>query len=132
MRKLGVLAAALLMAVAMVLPSTALGVIHEKIAAECRASGVPPAPAGQIAFGQNSFLRALQASGVITSIVTSPSGDNVTISFNPDAPASKFVSSGQDLTIPDAFGPGVSLTLHPFLVPDPNFPAFANCHNLNP
>lgn len=115
----------------MFVPSTALGAIHEKIAAACRALDEEVVPPGQFAFGENSFLRALQASGVIESIETSASGD-VTITFDLDQPSSKYMSAGFDLTIPDAFGPGADLTLSPLPVLDPDFPAHANCHNLNP
>lgn len=131
MRRLSLLAAAALMAASLALPAAALGAIHEKIGAACRAGGEEVVPPGQVAFGKNSFLRALQASGVIESIVSSPSGD-VTITFDLDKPSSKYMSAGFDLTIPDAFGPGADLTLSPLPVLDPTFPAHANCHNLNP
>jgi hypothetical protein len=42
------------------------------------------------------------------------------------------MSAGFDLTIPDGFGPGVTLILSPLPVLDPSFPAHANCRNLNP
>jgi hypothetical protein len=45
-------------------------------------------------------------------------------------PNSKFMSAGFDLTIPDGVAPGVSLTLSPLVIPDPQFPAHANCNNL--
>jgi hypothetical protein len=44
--------------------------------------------------------------------------------------ASKFLSAGLDLTIPDGFAPGVDLVLSPLVIPNPEFPAHANCHNL--
>jgi hypothetical protein len=56
----------------------------------------------------------------------------VTVTFDPSKPSSKFMSAGFDLTIPDGFGPGVDLILSPLLVLDPSFPAHANCQNLNP
>ena len=51
-----------------------------------------------------SFVRALQATGFIVSIVESPG--QVVITFDPTIPASKFRSAGFDLTIPDGFAPG--------------------------
>jgi hypothetical protein len=130
MRKLATLFAVGLMIMALAAPPTALGFIHEKIAAACRAGGEEVIPPGQIRDGQ-SFVRALQATGIIESIDTSVPGQ-VTVNFDPSKPSSKFMSAGFDLTIPDGFGPGVDLILSPLLVLDPSFPAHANCHNLNP
>jgi len=109
-------------------PRHANAFIHEIIAAMCRAGGEEVIPPGQIRGGQ-SFVRALQATGLITSIDTSPT--QVVIHFDPTIPASKFKSLGFDLTIPDGFGPGVDLVLSPLIVPDMDFAAHANCHNLN-
>jgi hypothetical protein len=111
-------------------PRPARGSIHEIIAAMCRSGGEEVVPPGQNKFASKSFLRALQATGFITSIVESPGV--VTINFDPTVPNSKFMSTGSDLLIPDGFGPGVDLVLSPEVVPDPNFSAHAACHNLNP
>jgi len=105
-------------------------VIHEKIAAACREGGEEVVPPGQVRDGQ-SFVRALQASGIIESIDTSVPGQ-VTVNFDLEKPSSKYISAGFDLTIPDGFGPGVDLILSPLPVLDPDFAAHANCHNLNP
>jgi hypothetical protein len=110
-------------------PKPAEAFIHEIIAALCRAGGEEVIPPGQVKPGQ-SFVRALQATGFIASIVESPG--QVTINFDPTIPASKFMSAGFDLTIPDGFAPGVDLVLSPLVIPDPEFAAHANCHNLNP
>jgi hypothetical protein len=110
-------------------PKPAEAFIHEIIAAMCRAGGEEVIPPGQVRVGQ-SFIRALQATGFITSIVESPG--LVVVSFDPTIPASKFKSAGFDLLIPDGFGPGVDLLLHPLVIPDPEFAAHANCRNLNP
>jgi hypothetical protein len=130
MRKPAALFAVGLMIMALAAPPTALGFIHEKIAAACRAGGEEVIPPGQVRDGQ-SFIRALQATGIIESIDTSVPGQ-VTVNFDPSKPSSKFMSAGFDLTIPDGFGPGVDLILSPLLVLDPTFPAHANCHNLSP
>lgn len=107
----------------------AYAIIHEMVGANCALNG-PPAPAGQLRDGQ-SFARALQATGVISSVVATPT--NVTINFDLSQPNAKYVSAGFALTIPDAFGPGVSLTLNPLPTLDGStFPAFVHCANLNP
>ena len=109
-------------------PAPAEASIHEIIAALCRAGGEEVVPPGINRDG-NSFLASLIATGFITSIdFSDPS--QVVINFDPTIPASKFMSAGFDLTIPDGFGPGVDLVLSPLVVPDPNFPAHAACHNL--
>jgi hypothetical protein len=132
MRKLSLgMAAALALAVLalnLVTPRPAEAFIHEIIAAMCRAGGEEVVPPGQVRVG-NSFVRALLATGFITSIEESPTA--VVISFDPTIPASKFKSAGFDLTIPDGIAPGVDLVLSPLVIPDPDFAAHANCHNLN-
>jgi len=110
-------------------PRPAEGSIHEIIAAMCRAGGEEVVPRGQNHDDGKSFLAALMATGFITSIDFSDPAQ-VVINFDPTIPASKFVSAGFDLTIPDGFGPGVDLVLSPLVVPDPDFPAHASCHNL--
>jgi hypothetical protein len=129
-------AIATLVAMALVLaghlssPSPAEGSIHEIIAAMCRAGGEEVVPPGQNHDKGKSFLAALMATGFITSIDFSDPA-RVVINFDPTVPASKFVSAGFDLTIDDGFGAGVDLVLSPLVVPNPNFPAHAVCHNLN-
>ena len=110
-------------------PRPAEAFIHEIIAAMCRAGGEEVIPPGQVKPGQ-SFIRALQATGFITSIVATPG--LVTINFDPTIPASKFMSAGFDLLIPDPDGPGpeTALLLHPLVIPNPDFAAHANCNNL--
>ena len=109
-------------------PPQAEASIHEIIAAMCRAGGEEVVPPGQNRDGQ-SFLAALMATGFIQSIDTSDP-TQVVINFDPTIAASKFVSTGSDVTIPNGFGPGVDLVLSPGIMPDPNFPAHAVCHNL--
>lgn len=134
MRKLTLgTAAALALAVLtlnLVTPRPADAFIHEIIAAMCRAGGEEVIPPGQVKDGQ-SFVRALMATGFITSMDTSDP-TKVVIHFDPTIPASKFKSAGFDLTIPNGAGPGVALVLSPLVVPDPDFAAHANCNNLNP
>ena len=80
-------------------PKPAEASIHEIIAALCRHGNVEVEPPGQNNPAKNSFVRALQASGFIESIVATPT--EVTINFNVDVPNSKFMSAGFDLTIPN-------------------------------
>jgi len=124
------IALALALAVSLATPRPAAAFIHEIIAAMCRAGGEEVIPPGQVMDGQ-SFVRALQATGVITSIDTSDP-TKVVVNFDPTVPNSKFKSAGFDLTIPDGIAPGVDLVLSPLIIPDETFPAHANCHNLNP
>ena len=123
----GILAGVLVTIVSFTTPSRAEASIHEIIAALCRAGGEEVAPFGQNKDG-NSFLRAIQASGFLTSIEATAT--TVTLHFDPTVPNSKFMSAGFDLTIPDGAGPGVDLILSPLPVPNPNFPAHARCANL--
>lgn len=112
--------------------SPANAVIHEMVGANCALNG-PPEPPGQSGAAGNgtSFVRALQATGVISSIVATPT--NVTVNFDLSQPPAKYVSAGFALTIPDVFGPGVSLTLNPLPTLDGStFSAFVHCANLNP
>jgi hypothetical protein len=125
-----VLSLALSAAISLATATPANALIHEIIGAACRFGGeevIPPGQAG--ASSGDSFVRALQATGVISSIVSTPT--NVTVNFDLDKPPAKFVSAGFALTIPDAFGPGVSLTLNPLPVLDATFPAHVHCANLN-
>ena len=130
-RNLGVgMIVSVVLAVAMVLatPRPAEASIHEIIAALCRAGGEEVVPPGQNK-GGTSFVRALIASGFITSIDGSDP-TKVVINFDPTVPNSKFISAGFDLTIDDGVAPGVDLVLSPLVIPDPAFPAHAHCHNL--
>lgn len=122
-----VLASFLAVGLNLITPRPAEAFIHEIIAAMCRFGGEEVIPPGQVRDGQ-SFVRALIASGFITSIDATPT--LVTIHFDPTVPQSKFMSAGFDLTIPDGFAPGVDLVLSPLVIPNPAFPAHAHCANL--
>jgi hypothetical protein len=125
----GLMAGALVLAVNLTAPPRANASIHEIIGALCRAGGEEVVPPGQNKDG-NSFVRALQASGFISSIDFSDP-TQVVIHFDPTVPNSKYMSAGFDLTIPDGVAPGVDLVLSPLVIPDPSFPAHANCANLS-
>ena len=125
---MGMVSVTLATAFVLLTPTPAHAFIHEIIAAMCRAGGEEVIPPGQVREGEQSFIRALQATGFIESIEATAT--SVTIHFNPDVPASKFMSAGFDLTIPDGAGDGVDLILSPLVIPDPEFAAHANCRNL--
>ena len=115
-------------------PRSADAFIHEIIAALCRAGGEDVEPPGQSNPTSPAFTRALMATGFIESTEfidnPSPADDTMIIPFDVSVPNSKFRSAGFDLTIEDGAGPGVDLVLSPLPVPNMNFPAHANCHNL--
>jgi hypothetical protein len=117
------------LAINLMTPRPAHAFIHEIIAALCRFGNEEVIPPGQVkgGFGTQSFVRALQATGLIAGI--DQTATNVTIHFNPDIPASKFRDAGVGtVTIPNGIAPGVSLTLDPAIEPDPDFAAHTNCH----
>ena len=125
-----ILAAGMVLLVNLFAPPKAEASIHEIIAAMCRSGGEEVVPHGQNKMDNSaSFLRALQASGFITSIETDDP-TKVVINFDPTVPNSKFVSAGFDLVLEDEIAPGVDLVLSPLIVPNPDFPAHANCNNL--
>ena len=127
-RPTSIVSTVLLLTINLAIPQSADASIHEIIAAMCRSGGEEVEPPGQNRFNSQSFVRALQATGFISSIEMSPG--QVTINFDPTVPNSKFVSTGSDLVIPNGAGPGVTLVLSPNVIPDPNFPAHEACHNL--
>ena len=119
---------AILFVFSLVTPTPTEASIHEIIAALCHGGEI--VPPGQNKAGQ-SFIRALQATGFIVSIVESAT--NVTITFDPTVPNSKFMDAGVgDVTIPNAIAPGVDLILSPGIKADPNFPAHAHCPRFPP
>jgi hypothetical protein len=126
----GVAALAVVGAVSLVGASPSDAFIHEMIGASCRFSGQDVEPPGQVgASNGNSFIRALQATGVISSIV--PTATEVTINFDLSRPNAKFVSAGFTLRITDGFAPGVDLVLNPLpTIAGSTFPAFVHCANL--
>ena len=126
------LAVSAVLALASAKPSDAF--IHEMIGASCRFGGEDVEPPGQVPGGPsngNSTTRALIASGVISSIVDTPT--QRTINFDLSRPNAKFVSAGFALRIPNGAGPGVDLVLNPLPTIDGStFPAFIHCANLKP
>lgn len=118
------IALAVVLAVSLAKPKPAGAVIDEIVAALCNGRE-PLSPKGQEEGA--GFLAALQATGFITNIDGSVPGQ-VTVSFDPTVPASKFKDAGVgDVTIPDGIATGVDLILSPGIEPDPDFPAHAHC-----
>ena len=103
---------------AMVAPASAT--IHEIVASFCSGGNGNVFPAGQSAFGSNSFLRALQASGAVTVLPNTPTAGAITIDYNNDAPAGKFTGSNVFFEVI----PGVWIEV---LAPD--HAAFDHCTN---
>jgi hypothetical protein len=117
--------------------------IHEIVAKICGNGNLDPG--GQIRFGEQSFLRALQATGVYTinfgsvpaagatilppgsPTTADPGTVAVTVEVDFSQPASKFSDIGP------VYFRFVEAGFTVFLrIGDPDHPAFANCKNLNP
>lgn len=126
-RALTVSIAVALMVGLVALPAPAA--IHELVASHCAGGNANVDPPGQVRFGEQSFLRALQASGLYEiTFGENPDGDPgdfVTVRLNDDRPNSKFSWDGESFF---SFQDG-SLTV---FVADavPDHPAFENCANL--
>ena len=103
---------------AMAAPTSAT--IHEIVASFCSGGNGNVFPGGQSAFGTQSFLRALQATGAVTIWPDTPTAGAITIDYNDDAPAGKFVGSDVFFEVI----PGVWIEV---LTPD--HPAFDHCTN---
>ena len=125
---MGLLSVTLAAAFVLLTPTPAHAFIHEIIAAMCREGGEEVIPPGQVREGEQSFIRALQATGFIESLVLTE--ESLSIHFNPDVPASKFMSAGFDVTLPGLGPEGRDLILSPLVIPDPDFPAHSHCRNL--
>ena len=102
--------------VGMVAPASAT--IHEMVASFCSGGHGNVFPAGQSAFGSQSFLRALQASGTVTVLADTPTAGAITVDYNNDSKAGKF--SGNDVFV-EAI-PGLWIE-----VLEPDHVAFENC-----
>jgi len=108
-------------------PRPAHAFIHEIIAALCRAPVGDVEPPGQSLPESKAFIRALMATGFISSI--EETATETIIHFDPTVPNAKFKSAGFDVVVDDAGTDGKDLRLNPLVVPDPDFPAHAHCKN---
>ena len=94
--------------------------IHEIVASFCSGGSGNLFPPGQSAFGSQSFLRALQATGTATVLVDTPTAGAITIDYNNASAPGKF--TGNDVFV-EAI-PGIWVE-----VLEPNHPAFEHCTN---
>ena len=122
------IALASLLSLAVALPVQAA--IHEKVASWCSGQFHVLDPVGQTKFGTQSFLRALQASGLYTiRFGEEPDGtanpNAVTVDIDFSRPNSKFADAGFYFTFTD---PATGLTVF-VRAGVPDHPAFAHCPN---
>ena len=117
-RALRAAALATLLVAGMAAPAS--GAIHEIVASFCSGGNGNLFPGGQAAFGTQSFLRALQASGAVTIRLNTPTAGAITLDYNNDAHNGKF--TGSDVFI-EAI-PGVWIE-----VLEPDHAAFDHCTN---
>src|SRR5262245_16345213 len=108
-------------------PRPAHAFIHEIIAALCRQPPGENEPPGQSSPASKAFIRALMATGFISSI--EETATQTIIHFDPTVPNAKYKSAGFNLPIPGAGTNGKTLVLAPLVIPDPDFPAHAHCKN---
>lgn len=134
MRKL---ATALFIAGALVLGSAlpATAAIHEKVAKFCSGGHGNLDPGGQEAFGRQSFLRALQATGmydiqigVVPDGYPAPAAGTTPVTVNVDysRPMSKFDAAGFYFVFVDS---GFTVYLWAPDLENITFPAFTHCPN---
>ena len=124
------IAAVLATAVAVgVAAQPAPAVIHEIYAAWCAGKGEIEPP-GISREGSKNFAMPVLKSGAVSvhPVASGPLGPGVLIDIDFDRSNVKIVPTGQIIPIGEA-APGVPLYLEGFVI-DPNFPAFANCANL--
>ena len=117
-RVLRATALATVLVAGMTAPATAA--IHEIVASFCSGGNGNVFPGGQSAFGTQSFLRALQASGAVTILPNTPTAGAITIDYNNDAPNGKF--TGNDVFFEVI--PGVWIE-----VLEPDHASFDHCTN---
>lgn len=104
--------------------------IHELVASWCSGQFHVLDPQGQIRFGEQSFLRALQASGLYTIRFGeepdgTPNETAVTVDVDYSRPNSKFDDAGFYFSFAD---PELGLTIY-VRAGIPNHPAFEHCPN---
>jgi hypothetical protein len=119
------LAAAVLVAGIAAQPAPA--VVHEIYSAWCAGKGEIEPP-GLSREGSKNFAKPVMAGGVVSvHPFTGVAGPGLLVDIDFDRPQTKVVPTGQILVIGTT--PDGPLYLEGFVV-DPNFPAFANCANL--
>ena len=121
-----VLATALLVGVA---AQPAPAVVHEIYAAWCAGKGEIEPP-GLSREGSKNFAMPVLKSGAVSlhPVATGPDGPGVLVDIDFDRPNVKLIPTGQIIRI-GTLADGAPLYLEGFII-DPDFPAFANCANL--
>jgi hypothetical protein len=119
-RRTGIAATMLAAGLLAGMAAPASATIHEIVASFCSGGNGNVFPGGQSAFGRQSFLRALQATGAVTVRPNTPTVGAITIDYNNDAPAGKFV--GNDVFFEVI--PGIWIE-----VLEPDHVAFDHCTN---
>ena len=117
-----------LLALSAAIPAQAA--IHEIVASWCSGKFQTLDPHGQIRFGERSFLRALQASGLYTIRFGeepdgTPNATAVTVDVDYSRPNSKFDDAGFYFSFVE---PEFGLTIY-IRAGIPNHPAFERCPN---
>ena len=131
MRRRLLLASVLGALLAMSAAVPAQAAVHELVASWCSGQGERTLdPPGQIRFGEQSFLRALQASGLYTIRFGeepdgTPNPTAVTVDVDYSRPNSKFDDAGFYFSFVD---PEMGLTIY-IRAGIPNHPAFDGCPN---
>ena len=132
-RRLSALALAGMLALVAVQPANAA--IHELVASFCSGGAGNVEPGGQIRFGTQSFLRALQATGIYDiQFGVVPAGEPapepgttpVTVEIDYDHPASKFSDASGYFVFVE---PEAGLTVY-LEAGFPDHPAFERCARL--
>ena len=127
MKRIGLaVALASLLTAALAVPAQAA--IHEKVASWCSGQFHTLDPRGQTKFGTQSFLRALQASGMYTIRFGeepdgTPNPDAVTVDIDYSRPNSKFADAGSYFSFTDM---GLTIFVRAGV---PDHPAFEHCPN---
>ncbi len=119
-----VLAAALVAGVA---AQPAPAVVHEIYAAWCAGKGEIEPPGLSLEGSKNFAMPVIAGDVVSVHPFTGAQGPGLLIDFDFTKPQAKIVPTGQILVIGTT--PDGPLYLEGFVI-DPNFPAFANCANL--
>jgi hypothetical protein len=102
-------------------------VVHEIYAAWCAGKGEIEPPGLSREGSKNFAMPVLKSGAVSVHPFTGASGPGLLVDIDFDAPNVKIVATGQIIVIGST--PAGPLYLETFII-DPNFPAFANCANL--
>lgn len=127
MRRIMLFTSVFVVAVAMAVPASAT--VHEIVGQWC--SGQEELNPPGITGGSNAdnFAKPLMANGFVGDPVFVPALGGLLIPFNFDHPASKVIGTGEFFQI-DALPDGTPIFIEG-IAPDPSFPAFSRCVNID-